>query len=160
MQSALCASLAIALQARAASARSNMLRLEALAVRNMASTQELAAARGESTAAIDKRIAIERVNIMRAEMGRPATPQRAATMEITASRKAPKDQSAKIIYDGKAKAADPKTPTPANPAPAPSATNPPIRRQFVGFFSPTATGTTVTSVGDVGLTVISETMSA
>ena len=30
-------------------------------------------------------------------------PQRAATMEITASRKAPKDQSAKIIYDGKGK---------------------------------------------------------
>jgi len=39
-----------ALQARASSARSNMLRLEALAVRNMASTQELAAARGESAA--------------------------------------------------------------------------------------------------------------
>lgn len=39
-----------ALQARASTARSNMLRLEALAVRNMASTQELAAARGESAA--------------------------------------------------------------------------------------------------------------
>ena len=70
--------------------------------------------RGESTAAIDKRIAIERVNVMRAEMGRPATPQRAATMEITASRKSPKDQSAKIIYDSKGKSAEPKAPVKAS----------------------------------------------
>ena len=70
--------------------------------------------RGESTEGIDKRIAIERVRVMRSEIDQPKTPQRAATMEITASRKAPKDQSAKIIYDGKAKAADPKTPTKAS----------------------------------------------
>jgi hypothetical protein len=59
--------------------------------------------RGESTAAIDKRINVERVRVMRAEIDRPATPARAATMEITASRKAPKEQSAKIIYDDKGK---------------------------------------------------------
>ena len=70
--------------------------------------------RGESTAAIDKRIAIERVNVMRAELGRPAAPQRAATMEITASRKSPKDQSAKIVYDGKGKTAEPKAPSKAS----------------------------------------------
>ena len=69
--------------------------------------REKLAARGESTAAIDKLIAIERVNVMRAELGRPATPQRAATMEITASRKSPKDQSARIVYDGKGKPVDP-----------------------------------------------------
>jgi hypothetical protein len=42
---------------------------------------------------------------MRAEIDRPATPERAATMEITASRKAPKEQSARIIYDDKGMAA-------------------------------------------------------
>jgi hypothetical protein len=62
--------------------------------------------RGESTAAIDKRINVERVRVMRAEIDRPATPARAATMEITASRKAPKEQSAKIIYDDKDKEKD------------------------------------------------------
>jgi len=67
--------------------------------------------RGESTVAIDKRINVERVRVMRAEVDRPATPQRAATMEITASRKAPKEQSAKIIYDDKAKGGGQKKPT-------------------------------------------------
>ncbi len=70
--------------------------------------------RGESTEGIDKRIAIERVRVMRSEIDQPKTPQRAATMEITASRKAPKDQSAKIIYDGKGKPADAKAPTKAS----------------------------------------------
>ncbi len=60
--------------------------------------------RGESTAAIDKRINVERVRVMRAEIDRPATPERAVTMEITASRKAPKEQSARIIHDDKGKA--------------------------------------------------------
>ena len=60
--------------------------------------------RGESTAAIDRRINVERVRVMRAEIDRPATPARAATMEITASRKKPQEQSARIIYDDKGKA--------------------------------------------------------
>jgi hypothetical protein len=62
--------------------------------------------RGASTTAIDKRINVERVRVMRAEIDRPVTPARAATMEITASRKAPKEQSAKIIYDDKGKEKD------------------------------------------------------
>ena len=40
----------------------------------------------------------------RAEIDRPAMPARAATMEITASRKKPQEQSARIIYDDKGKA--------------------------------------------------------
>ncbi len=71
--------------------------------------------RGESTAAIDKRISIERVRVMRSEIDQPVTPQRAATMEITSSRKAPKDQSAKIIYDGKGKTIEPRAPAKAAP---------------------------------------------
>lgn len=73
--------------------------------------REKLVARGEPTEALDKRIAIERVRVMRSEIDQPKTPQRAATMEITASRKAPKDQSAKIIYDNKGK------PGEAKPAP-------------------------------------------
>jgi len=72
--------------------------------------------RGESTEAIDKRIALERVRVMRSESERPATPQRAVTMEITASRKAPQEQSARIIQDGKGKDGSQKAP--ANDAPA------------------------------------------
>ncbi|MFZ1899339.1 MAG: ankyrin repeat domain-containing protein, partial [Azonexus sp.] len=74
--------------------------------------------RGESTAAIDKRINVERVRVMRAEIDRPATPARAATMEITASRKAPKEQSAKIIYDDKGKDGGQKKPAASAPAKA------------------------------------------
>jgi hypothetical protein len=48
--------------------------------------REKLAERGMSTDAIDKRISAERVRIVRAEMDRPM-PARAATMEITASRK-------------------------------------------------------------------------
>jgi len=64
---------------------------------------------GMSTDAIDKRISVERVRIVRAEMDRP-TPARAATMEITASRKKPQEQSTKIIYDDKGKAVGYKVP--------------------------------------------------
>lgn len=55
-----------------------------------------------STDVIDKRIAAERVRIVRAEMDRP-TPARAVTMEITASRKRPQEQSATIVQDEKGK---------------------------------------------------------
>lgn len=58
--------------------------------------------RGESTEAIDRRINSERIRLMRAEIERPAPPARAATMEITASRKAPQKQSARIVYEDKA----------------------------------------------------------
>jgi hypothetical protein len=87
-------------------------------VRSMRSSKELEellsmreklVERGMSTDLIDKRISTERVRIVRAEMDRP-TPVRAATMEITASRKKPQDQSATIIYDDKGKAVGYKAP--------------------------------------------------
>lgn len=59
--------------------------------------------RGLSTAAIDSRIAAERARIVRADLDRNALPPRAATLEITASRKSPRQQSANIVYDGDGK---------------------------------------------------------
>lgn len=79
--------------------------------------------RGMATDVIDKRISAERVRIVRAEMDRPQ-PARAATMEITASRKKPQEQTATIIYDNNGKAVGYKTPaatfsgTPKMPAKA------------------------------------------
>lgn len=59
--------------------------------------------RGQSTAALDKRIAAERVRIVRTELDRQAPPARAATLEISASRAKPQAQSARIVDDsGKA----------------------------------------------------------
>ena len=71
--------------------------------------REKLAERGMSTDTIDKRISAERVRIVRAEMDRPM-PARAATMEITASRNKPQEQSATIIYDDKGKVVGYKTP--------------------------------------------------
>jgi hypothetical protein len=67
-------------------------------------------ARSLSTTAIDKRIAAERVRIVRSELDNQAPPARAATLEITASRRRPKEQSAQIIYDDKGKAVGYKAP--------------------------------------------------
>jgi len=55
--------------------------------------------RGLGTDLIDMRIAAERARIVRSELDRKAPVQRAATLEITASRKKPEAQSAKIVYD-------------------------------------------------------------
>lgn len=74
----------------------------------LAMRQQLAE-RNLSTAAIDKRIAAERVRIVRSELDRQA-PARAATLEITASRRQPNEQSAQIIYDDKGNAAGFKAP--------------------------------------------------
>lgn len=65
--------------------------------------------RSMSTETIDKRIATERVRIVRSELDRQA-PARAATMEITASRKKPQEQSANIVYDNAGKPAGFKAP--------------------------------------------------
>jgi hypothetical protein len=70
---------------------------------NLLNIRETLATRGHSTAAVDKRIAVERMRIVRSDLDR-ATPARAATLEITAKRTNPQDQSAKIIYDDKGKA--------------------------------------------------------
>ena len=58
-----------------------------------------------STEGIDKRIALERVHLIRNRLDRqlPAAP-RAATLEISASRKEPEKQSAQIVYDASGKA--------------------------------------------------------
>lgn len=55
--------------------------------------------RGMKTDLIDKRIAAERLRIVRAEVDRQVPASRASTLEITASRKKPKEQSAKIVDD-------------------------------------------------------------
>jgi hypothetical protein len=60
--------------------------------------------RGMSPETIDKRISAERVRIVRSELDRQAPAQRAPTLEISASRNKPQEQSANIVYgeDGKA----------------------------------------------------------
>lgn len=68
------------------------------------------AARGLTTEAVDKRIAGERVRLVRNDLDRPATPARAATLEITANRKQPQEQSAQIVYDDNGKAIGHKAP--------------------------------------------------
>lgn len=68
------------------------------------------AERGMAMANIDKRIAAERVRLLRSELDRPAAPARAPTLEITASRKQPQEQSTQIIYDDKGKATGFKAP--------------------------------------------------
>lgn len=75
-----------------------------LAMRNQLSERK------QSTAAIDKRIAAERVRIVRSEMDRQAPAPRAATLEITANRKKPEEQSAQVIYDDQGKATGFKAP--------------------------------------------------
>lgn len=77
---------------------------------NLLSIREQLVRRQMSTEAIDKRIAAERVRIVRSEMERPNTPARAATMEITASRKSAAGQSANMVYDDKGKAIGYKVP--------------------------------------------------
>ena len=65
--------------------------------------------RNMATETIDKRIAAERVRIVRSELDRQA-PARAAALEITASRNKPQDQSANIVYDAGGKAVGFKVP--------------------------------------------------
>lgn len=76
---------------------------------NLLNIRETLVKRGMDTVAVDKRISVERMRIVRAELDRQS-PSRAATMEITASRKKPQEQSAQIIYDDKGKAAGYKAP--------------------------------------------------
>lgn len=70
---------------------------------NLLNIRETLVKRGFSTEAVDKRIATERMRIVRSELDR-AAPARAATLEITAKRGKPQEQSAKIVYDDKGKA--------------------------------------------------------
>ena len=73
------------------------------------SMREKLVERGMATETIDRRIASERVRVVRAEMDRPK-PAQAATLEITASRSKPSEQSANIVYDSQGKATGYKAP--------------------------------------------------
>lgn len=76
----------------------------------LVSMREKLVERGMSTETIDRRIAAERVRIVRSELDRQAAPVRAATLEVTASRKTPQQQSTQLIYDDKGKAVGFKAP--------------------------------------------------
>lgn len=77
---------------------------------NLLQMREKLAERGMSTVAVDQRIAAERVRIVRAELDRQAPAPRAATLEISASRKKPQEQSAQVIYNEQGKAVGYKAP--------------------------------------------------
>jgi uncharacterized protein len=77
---------------------------------DMLAMREQLVEKGQSTVAIDKRIAAERMRIVRSELGRQAPVARSATLEISASRKKPQEQSANIVYDDKGKAVGYKVP--------------------------------------------------
>lgn len=66
--------------------------------------------RNLDTNVIDKRIAAERVRIVRNEMDKSVPASRAPTLEVTANRKAPGKQSVNIIYDDTGKAVGFKAP--------------------------------------------------
>lgn len=77
---------------------------------NLLDMREKLVERGASTEVIDKRISAERVRVVRSEFDRQAPATRAATLEITANRKKPQEQSSQIIYDDKGKAVGYKAP--------------------------------------------------
>lgn len=70
---------------------------------SLLSMRDILVQRKLSTVTIDNRIAAERVRIVRSEMDKSSKPVRAATLEVTASRKSPNEQSAQIVYDEKNK---------------------------------------------------------
>lgn len=69
-------------------------------LQNLLNMRNVLVERGASTNVIDRRIAAERARIVRSEVDR-GRPMRAQTLEITASRKAPEEQSARIVTDEK-----------------------------------------------------------
>ncbi|MBS1198784.1 MAG: Ankyrin [Proteobacteria bacterium] len=62
--------------------------------------REAIAARGNPTKAVDDKIAAERLRILDEERKRQGLPPRAATLEITASRKDPGKESIRVVTDG------------------------------------------------------------
>lgn len=91
-------------------------------LQSLLSMREILAERKLSTETIDRRIAAERVRIVRSQLDAQAPAERAATLEITASRQQPKKQSAKIVHDAGRKApassAKGRSKTPAKAPPA------------------------------------------
>lgn len=84
-------------------------------LQGLISMREILVERKLSTEAIDKRIAAERVRIVRSQLDSQAPAARSATLEITASRQQPKKQSARIVQDGGRKAPASRAPAPAKP---------------------------------------------
>ncbi|RIX46901.1 MAG: ankyrin repeat domain-containing protein [Rhodocyclales bacterium GT-UBC] len=74
------------------------------------SMREKLVERGMSTEVIDKRISAERVRIVRSELDKQAPAVRAPTLEISANRNKPQEQSANIVYDDGGKAVGYKAP--------------------------------------------------
>ncbi len=66
--------------------------------------------RNLSTDLIDKKIAAERMRAVRAELDKAGPMARAASLEISASRKAPTHQSSQIVYDDQGKSVGFKAP--------------------------------------------------
>lgn len=90
-------------------------------LQSLIAMREILVERRLSTDTIDRRIAAERVRIVRSQFDRQAPAPRAATLEITASRQQPKKQSARIVQDERKAPASsakgrPKVPAPAAPA--------------------------------------------
>lgn len=87
--------------------------------------REMLAQRGMSVEQVDKRIAAERVRIVRSELDRAGTPSRVTSFEISASRARPQEQKAQIVRGEKATAGGYKVPpatyfgTPRMPPKAP-----------------------------------------
>lgn len=77
---------------------------------SLLSMRETMVERKLDTDVIDKRIAAERVRIVRSEMDKRAPASRAPTMEVSASRKEPNNQSVNIVYDSSGKAVGYKAP--------------------------------------------------
>lgn len=73
-------------------------------LQSLIAMREILVARNLATDSIDRRIAAERVRIVRSQLDRQAPAGRAATLEITASRQQPKKQSARIVQEVKQKA--------------------------------------------------------
>jgi len=72
------------------------------ALEDLLTMRQALAERKMSTEVIDRRIAAERMRIVRAEFDRPATPQKAVTLEVSASRSKADQQSIRIVPTGKA----------------------------------------------------------
>ncbi len=67
-----------------------------LRVRNVLETKGLSLER------VDRQIATERVRVARAGIGQKAVPPRAATLEISAKRSAPREQKARLVHEKRA----------------------------------------------------------
>lgn len=71
------------------------------ALEDLLAMRQILAERKWSTEVIDRRIAAERMRIVRSELDRPAKPQNAVTLEVSASRSKADQESIRIVPTGK-----------------------------------------------------------